>query len=137
MAGLGFATGGLNARIETLQRTNAATRKLTPTPTQQTKPQRGRLTPLDPWTVYGEAADTTGRLDAVDVPDIGVLPPAGRYRGTVRSRSGVAPATHVVPAPTDVSRHPRYRRITIESCVLPNENAGTSVAITFEQIVGR
>ena len=103
-------------------------------PIRPHEPHRGRLTPLDPWTVYGEAADTTGRLDAVDVPDIGILPPAGRNRGTVRSRSGVAPATLVVPATTDVSRHPRYRRITIESCVLPDENAGTSVAITFEAI---
>lgn len=95
---------------------------------------RGCLTPLDPWTVYGEAADITGRLDAVDVPDVGILPPAGRYQGTVRSRSGVAPANLIVPAPTDTPGHARYRRITIESCDLPDENAGTSVAITFEAI---
>ena len=98
------------------------------------RPHRRRLTPLDPWTVYGQAADTPGGLDAVDVPDIGVLPRAGRYRGTVRSRFGVAPATLVVPAPTDAHPQARLRRITIESCDLPEENAGTSVAITFEAI---
>ena len=98
------------------------------------RPRTGSLTPLDPWTVYGEATDTTGRLDAVDVPDVGILPPAGRYQGTVRSHSGVAPATLVVPAPTDACRHAGYRRISIESCDLPDENAGTSVAITFEAI---
>ena len=105
---------------------------MTSTPISKIELHKGR-TPLDPWTVYGEAADTTGRFDAVDVPDIGVLPPAGRYRGMVRSRSGVAPATLVVPGPSDVPGH-RYRRITIESCDLPDENAGTSVAITFEAI---
>ena len=98
------------------------------------RPTVGRLTPLDPWTIYGEAADATGKLDAVEVPDIGVLPPAGRYWGTVRSRSGAALATLVVPAPSNAFEHARYRRIAIESCDLLNEDAGTSVAITFEAI---
>ena len=93
-----------------------------------------RLTPLDPWTVYGDAAETTGKLDAVDVPDVGILPPAGRYKGTVRSLSGIAPATLFVPAPSDAPGHARYRRIRIEACDLPDEKAGASVSITFEAI---
>ena len=90
------------------------------------------MTRLDPWTVYGDSAAPEQR--AVDVPDIGVLPPAGRYRGRIRSGSGTAPAILVVPALTDAGRSAGYRRIRIESCDLPDENAGTSVAITFEAI---
>jgi hypothetical protein len=70
--------------------------------------------PVDSWTVYGEVCPDeheAGSL-AVDVPDIGVLPPPGRYRGTVRTGAGPVPAQLVVErAAQDAT--PRLQRVTV------------------------
>jgi hypothetical protein len=73
--------------------------------------------PLHPWTVFGDAvlAGDGGTLPTIDVTDIGVLPPAGRYLGTVACE-GVAPraARFRVPARIDGNHIGGCRRITVE-----------------------
>lgn len=72
---------------------------------------------LEPWTVYGDAVQT-GTDDytkAVDVPDIGVLPPPGRYLGTVAT-SGQRPvfARFAVPARREGAKGDPCRRISVD-----------------------
>lgn len=84
---------------------------------------------LDPWTVYGEM-DRTEIGWAIDVPDIGVLPPPGRYLGTVLSPEPV-PVTIVIPRPARDERG-TYRRIELDPGQLPFPSPDGHVALRFE-----
>ena len=89
---------------------------------------------LDPWTVYGElagGADRPGQL-AFWIDDIGVLPPAGHYRGTMTVEGSPRPVRLIVdtrPQWSDVKK----RRITVE--LLDHGAVSPSpVAIAFKAV---
>jgi hypothetical protein len=94
--------------------------------------------PLDPWTVFGDAvlAGDGGALPTIDVPDIGVLPPAGRYLGTVACE-GVAPraAWFRVPARINGKHLGGCRRIAVELSGKQNTPYRSPVAMVFEAVV--
>ena len=95
------------------------------------------LIALEPWTVYGHQVGFDGPLGlaTVAVPDIGVLPPTGCYRGTVRSDDGR-------PLPARLLIHPRSSspgggedlRMDVEFIGPQLFADGSGVAIVFEAL---
>ncbi len=74
------------------------------------------LVPLDPWIVYAEPVVGDDReVFEVDVPEIGVLPPAGNYVGTVTSTSEDRCVVRItVPARSDRGDVASFRRLLLE-----------------------
>jgi hypothetical protein len=92
------------------------------------------VVPLDSWTVFGVAVlpHDGGTLAAVDVPDIGVLPPAGRYLGTVAC-DGVAPRSARFRVPARTYGHSSgSRRIAVELIGEHDVRYRTPIAVVFE-----
>ena len=89
---------------------------------------------LDPWTVYGEIAPgNPGMSIGVDVPDIGVLPPPGRYLGTLTGTSGSVPVRVTVVGQPEDKRGGRCR-LRAESGREIVLSTGDTVAIRFEAV---
>ena len=92
--------------------------------------------PIEPWTVYGDAVSPQDvGPTVVEVPDIGVLPPPGRYLGTVAFE-----ACRPVPAHLTVNARAYgcpagvARRIKLEFGPSALVGVGPRVAVVFEAV---
>jgi hypothetical protein len=88
---------------------------------------------LDPWTVYGDVADSgeTPFSVRIAVPDIGVLPPEGRYLGTLRYEAGPMPARLTV-RPRQPGNDDGMRWVSVELEIPMPIRADARVAVVFE-----
>ena len=91
---------------------------------------------LDPWTVYGALVDPrgTGRSVAVEVPDIGVLPPPGLYGGSVNVPAGPV-SVRLTVSPRDPSRTDGRRGVTVELLSSEPHVLTSPVPLIFQTVV--
>jgi hypothetical protein len=91
------------------------------------------LVPLEPWKVYGDAVGVmdAGTKNQVDVLNIGILPPPGRYGVSIGVEDGPSvPGQVSVPLPS--GSNAGHRRLTVDLTDGGSLTAGCRVAVTFE-----
>lgn len=91
--------------------------------------------PLEPWKVYGDLCEDGDDLSqsGIDVCDIGVLPPAGCYLGTLSGAAGPIPVRFTVrPRPEGDPGH--HRRVGYEVLGPGAPVAGAPLTMVFEAV---
>jgi hypothetical protein len=90
---------------------------------------------VDPWTVYGDVRSDIPGTDSLQVaiPDVGILPPAGRYIGEVAVNGG-APVDVAFTVPARSIERERERRLSIDLPDRPVACTGSRVTVRFRGV---